>query len=61
MQGDPDADNDGITNEVDNCPLTFNPDQLDSEPEGGDKHGDACDNCPKVVNSDQLDKDQDGK
>lgn len=35
---DPDADNDGILNEVDNCPLIFNPDQSDSEPEGGDKH-----------------------
>lgn len=35
---DPDADNDGVLNEVDNCPLIYNPDQLDSEPEGGDKH-----------------------
>lgn len=35
---DPDADNDGILNVVDNCPLTYNPDQLDSELDGGDKH-----------------------
>lgn len=35
---DPDADNDGISNEIDNCPLVYNPDQLDSEHGGGDKH-----------------------
>lgn len=35
---DPDADNDGVLNEVDNCPLIYNPDQMDSEPGGGDKH-----------------------
>lgn len=35
---DPDADNDGVLNEVDNCPLIYNPDQMDSEHEGGDKH-----------------------
>lgn len=28
----------GVLNEVDNCPLHFNPDQLDSEADGGDKH-----------------------
>jgi len=27
---DPDADNDGIANERDNCPIVFNPDQADS-------------------------------
>jgi len=36
---DPDIDGDGIPNEADNCPLTFNPDQLDST---GDGVGDAC-------------------
>lgn len=35
---DPDADNDGVLNVMDNCPLHFNPDQSDSEPDGGDKH-----------------------
>lgn len=57
---DPDADNDGILNDPDNCPLIHNPDQLDSDSEGGDKQGDACDNCPTVVNIDQQDTDKDG-
>lgn len=57
---DPDADNDGILNDPDNCPLIHNPDQLDSESGGGDKQGDACDNCPTVVNVDQMDTDKDG-
>lgn len=57
---DPDADNDGIINHPDNCPLIYNPDQVDSEHGGGDKQGDACDNCPTVVNADQLDTDKDG-
>ena len=37
-----DWDGDGIPNDVDNCPLIFNPDQLDSD---GDGLGDACE-CP---------------
>lgn len=57
---DPDADNDGILNDPDNCPLIHNPDQSDSEYGGGDKQGDACDNCPTVVNIDQMDTDKDG-
>ncbi len=73
---DRDFDNDGVQNEVDNCPLTPNPDQLDSDNDG---KGDACDppevidndidkdgilndvdNCPVTANPDQLDSDNDG-
>jgi len=44
----------------DNCPLVPNPDQADSDQDGGDKQGDACDNCPTVPNLDQADVDKDG-
>jgi hypothetical protein len=73
---DNDFDNDGVRNEVDNCLLTPNPDQLDSDNDGA---GDACDtpdvidndfdkdgilndvdNCPVNANPDQLDSDNDG-
>ncbi len=37
-----DADNDGTPDEVDNCPLDFNPDQADAD---GDGVGDACEVC----------------
>ncbi|XP_058820775.1 cartilage oligomeric matrix protein isoform X2 [Topomyia yanbarensis] len=57
---DQDADNDGILNSPDNCPLVHNPDQLDTDKEGGDKQGDACDNCPTVTNIEQHDVDRDG-
>ena len=36
---DPDADDDGIANDVDNCVLTANPDQADADQDG---YGDAC-------------------
>ncbi|NQV91442.1 hypothetical protein HQ489_03120 [Candidatus Woesearchaeota archaeon] len=35
-----DSDKDGIPDDVDNCPFTFNPDQKDTD---GDGKGDACD------------------
>ena len=38
-----DADRDGVLDENDNCPDTFNPDQLDSDKDG---IGDACDATP---------------
>ena len=36
-----DTDNDGVCNDNDNCPNTFNPDQADAD---GNGIGDACDN-----------------
>ena len=57
---DDDADNDGIPNTPDNCPLVANPDQKDTETNGDDKRGDSCDNCPSVPNLDQEDADGDG-
>jgi len=53
----PDPDGDDWPNTCDNCPMRFNPDQLDSDSDG---HGDQCDNCPQVANPDQLDSDGDG-
>jgi hypothetical protein len=47
-----DADRDGAPDDVDNCPLDPNPDQLETD---GDGVGDACDNCPSVANADQAD------
>ena len=42
----PDADGDGVDDADDNCPATFNPDQLDSD---GDHLGDACDLCSETA------------
>jgi len=54
---DPDADNDGILNESDNCPFAKNPYQTNSD---NDRLGNSCDNCPKISNIDQYDDDKDG-
>jgi hypothetical protein len=42
-----DTDEDGIPDQIDNCPAVKNPDQLDRD---GDLVGDACDLCPQVAN-----------
>jgi len=52
-----DSDNDGIPDEDDNCPLTYNPGQEDNDT---DDYGDACDNCWNVSNPSQEDSDGDG-
>lgn len=65
----PVLDNDGISDDVDNCPHTFNPEQLDSD---GDGVGNSCDedddnddvddeddNCPYVANPGQKNADGD--
>ena len=76
LETDGDGDNDGILNDVDNCPEDANTDQGDVD---GDGLGDACDprddrpqdadldgvldvndNCPTVANADQANLDQDG-
>lgn len=65
---DRDSDDDGVLDDIDNCRLTFNPDQQDANNDG---IGDAClvdttdtdedgivdsrDNCPEVPNPEQLD------
>ncbi len=56
-QGQGDSDNDGTSNETDNCRDVANEDQLDSD---GDGLGDVCDNCPQDDNPDQADEDGDG-
>ncbi|MDF4203986.1 thrombospondin type 3 repeat-containing protein [Maribacter sp. SA7] len=67
---DEDDDNDGILDVDDNCPLTANADQLDTDNDG---EGDVCDtdddndgildvddNCPLIANPNQEDDDLDG-
>tara|TARA_B110000116_G_C16747023_1_gene541439 strand:- start:43 stop:1311 length:1269 start_codon:yes stop_codon:yes gene_type:complete len=51
---DPDIDQDGTNNDVDNCPNDYNPDQSDSD---GDGFGDECDDCHDMggdINDDVL-------
>jgi hypothetical protein len=52
-----DLDDDGVGDDVDNCPSTPNDDQIDDD---GDGHGDACDSCASIENPDQADADRDG-
>ncbi|GMV42618.1 MAG: hypothetical protein AMXMBFR64_43340 [Myxococcales bacterium] len=67
---DPDDDNDGVPDGLDNCPTIVNPDQIDTDLDG---KGDECDpdddndtipdeqdNCPKTPNLDQKDSNGDG-
>ncbi|MCA9353504.1 thrombospondin type 3 repeat-containing protein, partial [Candidatus Nomurabacteria bacterium] len=69
-----DSDEDGIPDDLDNCPSVPNEDQLDEnendigdacenqEPTDSDEDGieDSSDNCPSVPNEDQADADNDG-
>ncbi len=53
-----DQDNDGIKNEVDNCPVVANANQRDHD---GDGRGDACDKCPHInTGAAEPDADADG-
>jgi hypothetical protein len=52
-----DQDDDQLSDDVDNCPLVYNPDQADAD---GDGIGDVCDNCILVSNPRQADADGDG-
>jgi|GEM_PF-5237505 len=52
-----DADSDAISDEEDNCPTLFNPDQEDSD---GDGLGDICDNCPTDAEDFDSVDDEDG-
>jgi hypothetical protein len=55
----PDADGDGITACLDNCPTVFNPGQ---DPTDTDSDGlpNDCDNCPTLPNVTQVDTEGDG-
>lgn len=55
--GIPDSDADGHADLEDNCPLDYNPDQIDDD---GDGIGTVCDNCPMLHNPEQEDADDDG-
>lgn len=60
---------DGFVGADDNCPVTFNPDQADSDQDGigdacedfdGDRLLNACDNCSTTANATQADEDHNG-
>ncbi|MEO1085903.1 MAG: thrombospondin type 3 repeat-containing protein [Acidobacteriota bacterium] len=52
-----DQDGDRVGDDVDNCPVDANADQMDGDT---DQVGDLCDNCPAVPNPNQQDSDMDG-
>lgn len=60
-----DADQDGIEDSDDNCPVHDNPGQEDLEDCGGglvgDGRGDICDNCSNICNPGQEDSDMTGR
>lgn len=51
-----DTDDDGIYDEIDNCPSVTNPTQEDID---SDSVGDVCDNCPAEANTNQTNSDSD--
>ncbi|MFZ5979017.1 MAG: thrombospondin type 3 repeat-containing protein, partial [Candidatus Zixiibacteriota bacterium] len=51
-----DTDNDGVVDNLDNCPNDYNPGQEDND---GDEAGNLCDNCSETYNPDQYDDDND--
>ena len=53
-----DYDEDGWEDDFDNCPFSFNREQVDLD---GDGFGDSCDMCAGTFNPAQLDHDADGK
>ncbi len=53
---DLDLDDDGINDDIDNCPSIANPGQEDGDHDGV---GDVCDNCPSISNFMQQDGDSD--
>lgn len=57
LNTDPDDDDDGIPDYLDNCIASSNTEQTDTD---GDGAGDVCDNCVDLANSDQGDADGDG-
>jgi len=58
--GPADTDGDGIGDDTDTCPLTFNPGAAQTADADGDGVPDVCDNCKAVSNANQCDSNEDG-